>query len=110
MTEVKRCYNCKMWATHDSGYSNWTVLETTIHCMKRHFEETLESYSWKQNPKNPEDDDEFFKRAESCPDYAKEIGTQVALDVDGEIKLSEFKDDPEVYAAALEYFGSDYDD
>jgi hypothetical protein len=98
-----------MFASKDNGYSNWTVLDTTVSCMKGHFEETEESYSWKQNEKNPEDDSEFFKRAETCPDYIKETGTQVHLDVDGYTKLSEYKDDPEVYAAALSFFGEDYD-
>jgi hypothetical protein len=106
---IPRCYNCKFFATSDTGYSNWTVMGADIDCLKKHFETTEESYSWKQGQKNPDEDSEFFKRAESCQDYVKEIGTQIHLDVDRETKLSEFKDDPEVYAAALEFFGEDFD-
>lgn len=42
---MNRCYNCKFWAIQDSGYSNYTVTETTVHCMKKHFEPVEESYS-----------------------------------------------------------------
>ena len=102
---MNRCYNCKFWATQDDGYSNWTVMGTTIHCMKKHFEATEESYSWNQNKDNPENDADFFKQAETCPDYKLHEGTQVGFDVDGEITVEDFKEDKEVYEAAKEYFG-----
>lgn len=100
---LKRCYNCKFWATQDSGYSNWTVMETYVHCLKSKFEPIEESYSWKQDNKNPENDHEFFKQAETCPEFKQETGTQVALDVDGEATIEDFKEDNEVYKAAKSY-------
>lgn len=105
---IPRCYNCKFYACSDSGYSNYTVMGTDIDCLKKHFETTEESYSWKQSEKDPENDDVFFKRAESCPDYKVAIN-QIHLDVNRETKLSEYKDDPELYEAALEFFGRDFD-
>lgn len=99
----KRCYNCKFWATEDSGYSNYTVEETKVHCLKKKFEPIEESYSWEQNTKSPENDHEFFKQAESCPEFTIESGMQIRLDVDGEITIEDFKDDAELYDAAKAY-------
>lgn len=72
-------------------------------CLKKHFEALEESYSWRQNMDKPEDDSDFFKQAESCPDFKKEIGTQVSLDVEGETTIEDCKTDMEVYNAAKEY-------
>lgn len=98
-----RCYNCKFWATRDSGYSNWTVMETEVHCLKNHFEPTEESYSWRQDSKNPENDADFFKQAEKCPVYKKEEGQQITLDVDGDVTIEDYKSDQELYDAAVAY-------
>lgn len=43
--KAKRCYNCKFWATEDIGYSNWTVMETQIHCLKKKFDPIEKSNS-----------------------------------------------------------------
>jgi hypothetical protein len=96
----KICPNCKFFATQDSdsGYSNWSVTETEVHCMKKHFEPIEESYSWHKHPPK------FFKLAESCIDYREESGTQLTLDVDGETTIEDFKSDDDVYQAAIEYF------
>lgn len=95
--ETKRCPNCKFFATEDQGYSNYTVTETEVHCIKKHFDPIEESYSWaKEEPA-------FFKQAETCPDFKQETGVQIALDVDGEVTIEDFKDDMEVYEAALAY-------
>ncbi len=99
--EYKRCYNCKFFATNDCGYSNWTVTETELHCLKKKFEPIEDSYSWKSI--NPADDNIFYKQAESCIDYKKETGVQVSLDVDGEVTIDDFKNDEDVYKAAKEY-------
>ncbi len=101
--EYKRCYNCKFWATDDQGYSNYTVTDTTVHCLKKHFDAVDESYSWNNDSKNPENDHEFYKQAETCIDFKQEIGTQIHLDVDGVITVEDFKEDPEVYEAAKQY-------
>ncbi len=93
-----RCYNCKFWACVDSGYSNYTVLETTVHCLKNKFEPIDESYSWTYPGAK---DSDFTKRAETC-EYFKE-GEGISLDVDGEITIEDYKDDEELYEAAKEY-------
>jgi hypothetical protein len=98
--EYKRCYNCKFWALHDSGYSNYTVTETTVYCLKDHFEPIEESYSWNKSRKNPENDHEFFKQAENCGDFKQETGVQIHLDVDGDVTIEDFKEDSELYEAA----------
>jgi hypothetical protein len=98
--EYKRCYKCKFFAKVDSGYSNYTVTETTIHCLKKHFEPCEESYSWKYT-NDPEKDDAFFKYAENCPDY--KAGDSIELDVDGDITIEDYKADDELYNAALAY-------
>jgi hypothetical protein len=100
---MKRCYDCKFWATVDQGYSNYTVIETEVHCLKKHFEPTEESYSWQYGGREPENDHEFFKQAENCEDFVKEIGTQISLDVDGETTIEDFKSDMEVYQAGIDY-------
>lgn len=100
---VNRCYNCKFWATVDYGYSNYTVIETIVHCLKNHFEPIKESYSWKIDNREPENDHEFFKQAVKCNEFVKESGTQINLDVDGKITVEDFKEDLEVYNAAIDY-------
>ncbi len=103
MSDFKRCYNCKFWATKDEGYSNYTVTETVVNCLKNKFEPIEESYSWRQSSKEPENDDVFFKQAETCPEFKQEQGTQISLDVDGEVTIEDFKEDIELYEAAVAY-------
>jgi len=99
--ENKRCYNCKFFAKADSGYSNYTVMETTIHCLHNHFEPTEESYSWIDRHDSTKDH-EFFKRAETCTHFIQS-DNQIHLDVDGETTIEDFKEDTELYNAAKEY-------
>ena len=103
MSELNRCYNCKFWATKDEGYSNYTVTETVVHCLKKHFQPTKESYSWEMDDKNPINDNIFFKQAENCIDFKKQSGVQIRLDVDGDENIEDFKGDLEVYEAAKQY-------
>lgn len=98
-----RCYNCKFWATVDSGYSNYTVLETTVHCLKSCFKPIEESYSWREDKNNPENDSEFFKKAENCIHFVREAGVQIQLDVEGDVSIEDCKEDDEVYQAAINY-------
>lgn len=64
------CDKCKFFMTEDSGYSNYTVLETEIHCLKNNnsFFPTEESYTWLDHKKPIPD---ALKVAENC-DYFKE--------------------------------------
>ena len=96
-----RCYNCKFFACQDTGYSNWTVEETEIYCLKKHFNAIPESYSWR-NRDDIEKDNDLFKKAETCQDY-KFSETQAWFDVDGETTNEDYKDDKELYEAILAY-------
>lgn len=98
-----RCYNCKFFARQDSGYSNYTTESTEISCLKNHFETTEESYSWRQSEKDPENDADFFKIAEICPDF-KFSENQIHLDVDEYGTIEDYKDDPELYEAAKLFY------
>lgn len=102
MCDKKRCYNCKFFVTQDIGYSNYTVEGVEIHCIYSRFEPTEESWSWKRE----NEDHEFFKRAEKCPNYKKEEGVQIQFDVDREVKLDDYMDkDYEIYQIARIYYG-----
>lgn len=99
--EIKRCYNCKFFASQDEGYSNYTVENTSIFCLKKHFSHTDESYSWRDSEDSTKDN-EFFKQAESCEDYFRS-DIQAHFDVDGETTNEDYKDDEMLYNALLEY-------
>lgn len=101
-TNGRRCYNCKFFATQDEGYSNYTVENTSIYCLKKHFGMTYESYSWRDSNDSTKDH-EFFKQGETCPDFIQETGTQAGFDVEGEVTNDYFKSDPDVYNALIEY-------
>ena len=101
MCDYKRCCDCKFWATQDSGYSNYTVLETEVHCLKKHFEPVEESYSWNYGGRDPKNDHEFLKQAENCEDFKK--GDGISLDVDGGNTIEDWKEDYELYEAAIAY-------
>jgi len=99
MSDLKRCYNCKFWLTKDKGYSNYSVLNTTVHCLKGKFEPHEDSYSW-VNGKY--DHDTFLKQAEKCDEFKD--GDGISLDVDHHSTIEDHKDDSELYNAAVEYF------
>lgn len=101
----KRCYNCKFFASQDTGYSNYTVEGTEIYCLKNHFQATEESYSWGDREDSTKDH-EFFKQAEKCPDFLQEAGIQAKFDVDREVTNEDFKEDADVYKALIEYDAS----
>lgn len=95
---MNRCYNCKFYCQQDEGYSNYTVENVTISCLKNHFQPVEESYSWERNMEHPENDHEFFKQAENCGNY-KYSDKSTWFDVDGEITIEDYKEDPELYEA-----------
>lgn len=90
----KSCADCKFLWFQDTGYSNYTVLDTEVRC------------AMKLNPNLPQDEpwgwvkspDNWPKTSESrCARY--EPGQQVHLDVDGECSPEDFTGDAEVIAA-----------
>jgi hypothetical protein len=99
--ELKRCFDCKFWAAVAHGWSNFTVCETSIHCLKKHFEPTEDSILRRKGSENPNDDDEFYKQAQSCADFKKGIG--IILDIDEDLHIEDHKADEELYQSALDY-------
>lgn len=103
----KRCYNCKWFVTVDDGYSNYTVIDTIVHCLQKLNKNfpMSESYSWKiENSKTK--DHEIVKVAETCEKYL-EYQNQIVLDVDGEHTLEDWIKDEELYEMAKIYFGNE---
>lgn len=94
--DKKRCNNCKFFMTQDTGYSNYTVMETTVDCIKKanQYFPCDESYSWEYEPKK-----EFkeLQVAENCSHYKK--GEGIHFDVDGEITIEDYKNDTELVEA-----------
>lgn len=90
----KSCLGCKFLYLRDSGYSNYTVMDTEVDC------------ALNRNPNLPADEpsdwwasmdkpDNWPKTSSSrCERYAE--GPTVHLDVDGESKAKDFTDDTEV--------------
>ena len=96
---MKSCADCKFFMTYDSGYSNYTVMETTACCLKNlnpHLP-AEESYSWRRSKEVPRQ----LQVAETCPAYKE--GEGAWFDVDGDVTVEDFKDDPELYEALLAY-------
>lgn len=90
----KSCVGCKFLYAQDTGYSNYTVMDTEIDC------------ALNRNPNLPatepygrrEDPDNWDATKESrCDRYAE--GPMVHLDVDGEVTAANSTDDPEVIEA-----------
>lgn len=92
--ECKRCYKCKFFTCTNYGYSNYTVLETGVSCLKNKFEPIDESYSWEYECNSTKDAD-FFKNAETCSDYKE--GDGLRLDVEyRNSPVSDYTSDPEI--------------
>ena len=94
----KRCNNCKFFMTQDEGYSNYTVLETIVNCLKRknQYFPCEESYSWLSQ------DSEDYKQlqvAENCEEYKECHGIQIQFDVEGEATIDDYSDDNELVDA-----------
>ncbi|MHB8846475.1 MAG: hypothetical protein ACYC7L_17205 [Nitrospirota bacterium] len=106
MEHKKRCFNCRYFATQDEGYSNYTVENTVVHCMKKLNPAFPmdESYSWNDENSNTKDH-EIVKFAETCSGYVYS-DTQIRLDVDGDDTIEDVKADAELYEVARLYFES----
>jgi len=84
MEDKVKCYNCRFFIRQDTGYSNYTVIETEIGCLKQVWEDMDESYSWRTTTK----EHPFWKQAEECNHYIE--GEGIWLDVDGEVDLYDY--------------------
>lgn len=83
-----KCYNCKYFAQQDSGYSNWTVMECFLTCLKGKYKDIEDSY--------PREEAQFFKQFNNC-EHFKPAEMYLSFDVDGETTIEDFKEDEEVY-------------
>lgn len=98
----KSCVGCKWLYKHDSGYSNWTVMETNVLCAKDKNPNlpAEEGYDWIEDA----DKDNWAKTQNSrCELYAS--GTTVHLDVDGETGPGDCTDDAEVVEVIAAHAG-----
>ena len=90
----KSCVGCKYLFAQDTGYSNYTVLDTTIDCMRSRNPKLPadEPYDWTESPDN-------WPRTNTgrCELYVE--GPRVHLDCDGEETVESQTNDPEVIAA-----------
>lgn len=90
------CKDCKMLLREDSGYSNWTVVDVTLSCMK------------KINPLMPCNDSadklgEALDFGNNCQEKIPGYGPW--FDVDGEVTIEDYKYDPiitDAYAKFME--------
>lgn len=83
-----KCKNCKYFVEQETGYSNWTVMEIYLTCLKGKFKGIEDSYTWEEK--------QFFKQFENC-EHFKPAKMYLNFDVDGEITIENFKEDEEVY-------------
>ena len=92
----KSCVGCKYLFRQDTGYSNYTVLETEIDCIRNRNSNLPqnEPYDWKEDAA---EDNWPATNDSRCELYAE--GPQVYLDCDGEEKPEDFTTDAEVLAA-----------
>ena len=89
--------------TEDFGYSNYTVEETIVHCLKKanQYFPTEESYSWERRgaPDYPQ-----LAVAATCPHYKE--GEGMAFDVDGDVTIDDYANDAELVEAYNVYQAS----
>ena len=102
-TSKRRCNNCKFFMTEDHGYSNYTVEETTVHCLKKanQYFPAEESYSW-EIPGAP--DYPQLAVAATCSHYKE--GEGMVFDVDGEVTIDDYANDAELVEAYNVYQAS----
>lgn len=98
----KSCVGCKWLYMRDDGYSNYTVMDTSVLCAKDKNPNLPadEPYDWKEDAEG----DNWTKTNESrCELYAQ--GPTVHLDVDGYTGPADCTDDAEVIAVIAEHAG-----
>ena len=100
MSNENSCVSCKFLYSHDSGYSNYTVLDTEIICaldLNKNLPKD-EPYDW-----NKEKDNWPATKNSRCSSYA--LGPMVCLDVDGDDSPSDFTEDEEVISIICKHSG-----
>ena len=87
------CKDCKFLCTEDTGYSNWTVMNSYKTCLKGKFKGIEDSYTWEE--KN------FYNQFNNCEYFKQGYGPD--FDVDGEITIEDYKEDEELYQLLKKY-------
>lgn len=96
--DKRRCYNCKFYYRHNRGYSNYTVEETEVNCLRnknKFLHYTPEGYAWEA------DDHAYMRVAESCDGYV--FGEPLTVDCDEE------QMPPGGKKSLVEYYSNDKD-
>lgn len=104
---MNSCIGCKFLYKEDSGYSNYTVEETTVNCAIRRNPNlpSSEPYDWYSRGMDADNDNWPRTNDSRCDRFSP--GKYIWLDVDHEEKISELSDDPEQVAAIQEHSGRD---
>jgi hypothetical protein len=109
MEEIS-CKNCKFLAFQDEGYSNYTVMETSVICMKKQFDPVDESSIPRVGPFEQRFNTWFSEQAGLCPFYSEmTIEETIHFDVEDFDKSETIRhlEDSETKAAAYAYFCAD---
>lgn len=100
---VVSCLSCKYLYFQETGYSNYTVLDTEINCAldKNKNLPAYEPWGWKIN--NPCGDNWDKTSTSRCSSYSK--GECITLDIDGEDGPADESDDEEQIEAICKHSG-----
>jgi hypothetical protein len=90
---IMNCQDCKFLSSQDDGYSNWTVTNTVVSCLKGKFKDIEDSYTWEEK--------KFYDQFNNCEHFKEGCGP--TFDVDGEITIEDYKDDEEVYQLLVKH-------
>ena len=96
---TKGCETCRWFLRCDYGYSNWTVEGTNGDCLKGvnpHLPADLDAYGSDKGKT-----ERALAFGESCAQRVQ--GDGAWFDVDGDTTNDAYKDEPDLYAALLEY-------
>lgn len=108
MPEVKSCKGCKYLLRKDEGYSNYTVMETLLYCLKdqnSHLPALL-PYEWGDGSLTEHERRGLVRdkwpctNTSRCEHYKEGNGATDCFDVDGEcldggLDLADYYEDPE---------------
>lgn len=108
-TTEHRCEDCKFLYKQDEGYSNYTVTDTTLHCLKN-----LNPAMPKDEDYRPQGGDPALAFGETCAGFSAGEGLHIdperedAPDDDSQSIAPHYTDDEEIIAAFNSYEHKDW--